>query len=530
MPQRKISSTKKSARGGSASGGKKGVVKKIKKLVMKKPIAKKKVVQSKTTKTKPVAKKKPVSKSVASGKKTVVPKKVEKNVPVKPSAPAKIAAPYNGEKKSKKEKIPQIQPLRGMRDLHPKDAKFWRSVYRASEQMAEAYNFQYMEVPVLEDAKLFTRSIGKGTDVVDKEMYVFGDKDGSEIGLRPEFTAGFARAYITHGMQSDPQPIKVWTSGSLFRHDRPQAGRYREFRQFDCETMGTRDAAVDAELITVAYNFLKDLGLETTVRVNSIGSPEDRANYVIELTAYLRSKRSYLSELSKKRIAKNPLRILDSKDPQDKEVIEEAPQIIDWLSEESKKFFMRVLEYLDHLNIPYILDATLVRGLDYYTDTVFELFRSDTEEGSQTALGGGGRYDRLIEQLGGPQTPAAGFAIGLDRVVLALKDLRNNPKALRHAPKKSPVYFAQLGDQARQHTLRLIEDLRQENIITYHNLGKSSLKSQLEQANEIGVTHTLILGQKEVQDGTIIIRDMESGIQEIIDQGKIVREVMKLLK
>ncbi len=429
----------------------------------------------------------------------------------------------------KKRKKIQLQPLRGMKDVHPRDAKYWRSAYRGAENLAEAYNFHYMEVPVLEDSNLFTRSIGKGTDVVDKEMYVFEDKDGSKVGLRPEFTAGFARAYITHGMHSDPQPIKVWTTGSLFRHDRPQAGRYREFRQFDCETMGIRDAAIDAELISVAYNYLKDLGIDTHVRINSIGSPEDRANYVIELTAYLRSKRSYLSETSKKRIQKNPLRVLDSKEPEDQEIIEDAPQIIDWLSDDSKKFFMRVLEYLDHLEIPYILDSTLVRGLDYYTDTVFEFFRTDEEEGSQSALGGGGRYDLLISKLGGQPTPASGFAIGLDRVVLALKALKENAKATIHAPRKTPIYFAQLGEQARQHALRLIEQLRSDEIIVHHNVGKSSLKSQLEQANELGVTHTLILGQKEVLDGTIIIRDMDSGIQEIIDQGKILREVRKLI-
>lgn len=492
----------------------------------KKTPTKKSMPAKKTLKKKAPAKK-TVRPKTASAKK---PKASAKKISVAKKAPAKKPAAAPTPKKEKKEKPKQSQPLRGMRDLHPKDAKFWRSVYRAAEQMAEAYNFNYMEVPVLEDAELFTRSIGKGTDVVDKEMYVFDDKDGSKIGLRPEFTAGFARAYITNGMQADPQPIKLWTAGSLFRHDRPQAGRYREFRQFDCETIGVRDAAVDAELITVAYNYLQDMGLDTHVRINSIGSPSDRANYIVELTAYLRSKRSYLSELSKKRIAKNPLRVLDSKEPQDQEVIDEAPKIIDWLSEDSKKFFMRVLEYLDHLEIPYILDPTLVRGLDYYTDTVFELYQANGEEKSQGALGGGGRYDLLIEQLGGQPTPASGFALGLDRVVLALKEERNNPKALRHAPKKSPIYFAQLGEQARQRALRLIEDLRKENIITFHNLGKSSLKSQLEQANKQGVSHTLILGQKEVQDGTIIIRDMDSGIQEIVDQGKLVREVGKLLK
>jgi len=509
---------------------------------MRMPTKKKAPAPKKQASKKPVAKKSPVKKkvskkvSVPTKKKAPAPKKQASKKPVVQKIVPKVVVPPVTKKETlrladeKKRKTQQIQPLRGMKDLHPKDAKFWRSAYRGAEQLAEAYNFQYMEVPVLEDANLFVRSIGKGTDVVDKEMYVFGDKDGSSVGLRPEFTAGIARAYITHGMQSDPQPIKVWTCGSLFRHDRPQAGRYREFRQFGCETLGVRDAAIDAELITIGYNYLKDLGIDTHVRINSIGSPEDRANYVIELTAYLRSKRSYLSELSKKRIAKNPLRVLDSKEPQDKEVIEEAPQIIDWLSEDSKKYFMRVLEYLDHVGIPYILDATLVRGLDYYTDTVFEFFRTDTEEGSQNALGGGGRYDRLVEQLGGTPTPASGFGIGLDRVVLALKEIKDNPKAFRHAPKKAPIYFAQLGEQARQQALRLIEELRKEGIITYHNIGKSSLKSQLEQAHKQQVSHALILGQKEVLDGTIIIRDMDSGIQEIIDQAKILKEVGKIVK
>ncbi len=482
-------------------------------------------------KKKSVATKKPVKKTVvknvekkAASKKKYVAKKIDQSQFAKPMTKKEEARIADAKNRKKR----QLQPLRGMKDLHPKDAKFWRSSYRASEQLADAYNFNYIEVPVLEDANLFVRSIGKDTDVIEKEMYIFDDRDGSSIGLRPEFTAGIARAYITHGMHSDPQPIKVWTAGSLFRHDRPQAGRYREFRQFDCETIGVRDAAVDSELIVVAYNYLKDLGIDTHVRINSIGSPEDRANYVVELTAYLRSKRSYLSEMSKKRINKNPLRVLDSKEPEDQEIIEDAPQIIDWLSEDSKKFFMRVLEYLDHMEVPYILDPTLVRGLDYYTDTVFEFFRTDEEEGHQNAVGGGGRYDLLIAQLGGQPTPAAGFAIGLDRVVLALKALKEK-RAMKHAPKKAPLYFAQLGEQARQHALRLIEDLRQEDIIVHHNLGKSSLKAQLEQADKNEVTHTLILGQKEVLDGTIIVRDMDSGIQEIIDQGKLLKQVRKLL-
>ena len=224
-------------------------------------------------------------------------------------------------------------------------------------------------------------------------------------------TASVARSYINHGLQTMPQPVKVWYWVPMFRHDRPQAGRFRQFHQFGCETLGAHSAVVDAELVSVAYNFLRDLGLETTVRINSIGTVSDRENYIVELVGYLRSKRSYLSDESKKRINKNPLRVLDSKQEQDQVVIEEAPQIIDWLSESSKKFFMEVLEYLDEAGVPYVLDSTLVRGLDYYTDTVFELYQDGEEKRSQGALGGGGRYNGLVEQLGGQETPGSGFSI-----------------------------------------------------------------------------------------------------------------------
>lgn len=421
-----------------------------------------------------------------------------------------------------------LQPLRGMKDLLPKDGRYWQRFYRSVVSITNAYNFGYMETPVMEEVSLFVRSIGKGTDVVEKEMYIFEDRDGTKVALRPEHTAGLVRAFITHGMHTLPQPVKVWTYGPTFRHERPQAGRYREFHQFDCETFGARDAVVDAELIVVAYNLLRDVGIPTQVHINSLGSKEDRENYVIELVAYLRSKRAYLSELSKQRINKNPLRVLDSKEPEDQPIIEEAPQIIDWLSEGSKQYFMKVLEYLDELDVPYVLRPTLVRGLDYYTDTVFELYPEGEEATSQGALASGGRYDGLVEQLGGQHTPACGFGLGFERVVNILKK-RGEDAGESGLVDQSPIYFAQLGEQARQRGLKLVETLRREGIFVYHNLGKPSLKAQLEIANRYNVTHTLILGQKEVQDGTIIVRNMESGIQEIIDQKKLVNEVRKLI-
>ncbi|OGH77910.1 MAG: histidine--tRNA ligase [Candidatus Magasanikbacteria bacterium RIFCSPLOWO2_12_FULL_47_9b] len=420
-----------------------------------------------------------------------------------------------------------------MKDIVPKEGGYWRLVSTKAAAIAEAYEFVYAETPIVEQAALFVRSLGKGTDVVEKEMYFFEDHDGNRLCLRPEMTAAFARAYISHGMHSLSQPVKLWNIGPLFRHDRPQAGRYRQFHQFNCESFGVRDPAIDAELVSVAYHFLKDLGIASLVHMNSIGNTEDRGRYVVELTAYLRTKRSYLSELSKKRITKNPLRVLDSKEEQDQPIIEEAPQIVDWLSDESKKHFMQVLEYLDALNIPYALRPTLVRGLDYYTDTVFEIYEAEGETSSEPAqaLGGGGRYDLLVEQLGGQPTPGAGFALGLERVISLVRKQYQKEDGTGGLPEqRSPFFFAHLGEQARQRALPLIEDLRQDGILVHHNVAKPALKSQLELANKLHVSHAVILGHKELQDGTIIIRDMASGIQEIIDQKKLRRELRKILE
>ena len=257
---------------------------------------------------------------------------------------------------------------------------------------------------------------------------------------------------------------------------------------------------------------------------------EDRQNYIIELVGYLRSKRSYLSDLSKKRLTKNPLRILDSKDEQDKEVLQDAPQIIEWLSQDSKDFFMKVLEYLDELHIPYVLQPTLVRGLDYYCDTVYEYYVEGSDHTSQGALGGGGRYDALIEQLGGREsTPASGFGLGLERCVLAMKAAQKEGKKVV-TQEKPTIFFAQLGEMARRKALRIFEELRRDGVYVMSTLSKGSLRAQLELADSMKVTHTAILGQKEVQDKTIIIRDMATGMQEIIDQKTLTKHLQNILK
>lgn len=411
--------------------------------------------------------------------------------------------------------------VRGMHDVLPKDEKYWKPLYRAADSLADYFQFGRIETPIVEEASLFVRSLGRGTDVVDKEMYVFEDRDGTRVCLRPEATASVTRAYIMHGLWNTPQPVKLWYWGPMFRHDRPQAGRYREFFQVGYETLGTKDPAVDAELILVAYNFYQEIGLPVEIRINSIGTTAERERYVSELVGYYRSKRSYLCEDCRNRLTKNPLRLLDCKQEQCRPVKDEAPQILDWLEEESKNYFMKVLEYLDEVGVPYVLAPHLVRGLDYYTHTVFEIYPTTLgEEGSQSALGGGGRYDGLIEEMGGKPTPAAGLALGIERSAAALKQHLDATGGRAPGPTYH-LYFAQLGEEARRRALKIINEIRSSGLRIAFNFFKNSLKTQLEAANSLKVPYVLILGQKEVQDKTIIIRDMESGVQEIVDHKKI---------
>ncbi len=443
------------------------------------------------------------------------------------AAPA--AAP---EKTNKKTYV----PLRGMHDILPKEERYWKALYANAQKLAEYFQFNRIQTPVLEEASLFVRSVGKGTDIVDKEMYIFEDRDGTRVALRPEGTAGVVRAYNSNGMWNMPQPVKVWYMESMFRHERPQAGRYREHTQIGFETLGAKDPAIDAELILTAYNFYHDFGIPVEVHVNSLGMPEERERYTTELVSYYRSKRSYLCENCRVRLTKNPLRLLDCKEEQCQPVKDGAPQLIDWLEEDSKNFFMKVLEYLDEVGVPYILTPTLVRGFDYYTHTVFEIYPAFGNEpevvaegavetkpvvSQQSAIGAGGRYDLLVEELGGKPTPAAGFGVGIERAVYTIKQYAERSGINLVPDEKHQVFFAQLGDDARRRALRIINELRQSNVKVAFNFFKNALKTQLELANNLRVPYVLILGQKEVQDKTIIIRDMESGEQEIVDQKKL---------
>ncbi|MEK7637387.1 MAG: histidine--tRNA ligase [Patescibacteria group bacterium] len=421
----------------------------------------------------------------------------------------------------------ELQPpqlLRGMKDILPVDQPYWWWLFDTTRHLADCYGFERIETPVLEATSLFTRSVGEGTDIVGKEMYTFADNSGDHVSLRPEGTAGVARAFIEHGMLNLPQPVKLWYFSPFFRHDRPQAGRYRQFWQFGFEIFGGQSAILEAQLIMMVRAIYQSVGLETTLQVNSIGDQATRAQYAKTLQGYLKTKKSELNEEQRLTLQKNPLRLLDSKDPPVQELLADAPQILDALDPDSQQHFQGVLGYLDELDVPFVLNPRLVRGLDYYNRTVFEFWAADDEAG-QVSLGGGGRYDTLIEKLGGRPTPALGFAGGIERIILKLKEKQIPPR-----PSATPeIFVAQLGDPARRKMLKLFEQLRIQGIRVAESMTKDGIKQQLEVANRLGAHYTLIVGQKEMMDDTILIRDMENGIQEVVPFAKVESEIKKRL-
>jgi len=322
-----------------------------------------------------------------------------------------------------------------------------------------------------------------------------------------------------------PQPIKVWYFGPMFRHDRPQSGRYRQFYQFGFEILGEAGSVADAFVILAAYNFYQEMGVSVSLQLNSLGCPTCREHYKEELAGYYKGHKNKLCENCKRRLVKNPLRLLDCKEEGCVSIKEGAPQMLDFLCDPCRSHFMGLLEYLDELNIPYFLNHNLVRGLDYYNRTVFEVYSVNENDGSQTALGGGGRYDYLAETLGGRPTPACGFAHGVERAITKIKE------AGRMVPEvpKSDIFVAQLGEQARRKAFTLFEKLRHAGLKVAEAFCRGSLRAQLEIANKMGARYALIVGQKEMRDGSVIIRDMESGVQETIDFNKAAQEMQKKL-
>ena len=419
-----------------------------------------------------------------------------------------------------------LQSIRGMRDILPEDQPYWEQVRRVTERLARDYGYLRIDTPLVEFTNLFARGVGEGTDIVEKEMYSFVTKGNDKVSLRPEITAGIARAYIQHGMNVWPKPIKLFSTGPAYRYERPQEGRYREFFQVNFDVFGEQDAILDAQVIQVATRVVQCLGIKSVqIQVNSIGCQSCRKEYRELLVSYLESKKQKLCQDCKRRMETNPLRVLDCKEDKCSQVAVLAPQSVDHLCEDCRVHFKNLLEYLDELELPYVINPQLVRGLDYYSKTVFEIW-SGEEEGRKSALGGGGRYDGLIKMLGGEATPAIGFGLGMERLIAEMKRVQAKPFRVA----KPRVYLAQLGELAKKKSLKLFSEMEKCGILAAESFNRGSLKSQLRVADKLGVEFTLILGQKEALDGTVIIKNMVSGVQETVTMDKVVDMIKKKLK
>lgn len=395
-----------------------------------------------------------------------------------------------------------IQAIRGMNDILPSETIIWQSVEATFRRVLHSYGYQEIRFPIVEKTELFKRSIGEATDIVEKEMYTFLDRNNDSLTLRPEGTACCVRAGIEHGLLYN-QVQRLWYLGPYFRHERPQKGRYRQFFQCGAEFFGIESADADAELILLSAKILEQLGLKpyVTLELNSLGSVASRASYRAELVKYLSQHQDQLDEDSKRRLVTNPLRIFDSKNTTVQEVLQNAPKLADYLDEESKAHFTQLQNYLTHAGIKFKLNPGLVRGLDYYTKTVFEWVT--TELGSQGTVCSGGRYDGLVEQLGGKATPALGFGIGIDRIVLLVQEIEKNQPT--YAP---DIYFISSNEDSFQCALKLADQLRDAvpSLRVLLHCGGGNLKNQFKKADKSGAALALIVGEQELQSDSVAIK------------------------
>lgn len=429
--------------------------------------------------------------------------------------------------KPRKPKVPKIkiQAPRGTHDILPEEQKYWDKIYFIVSQVLSSYGFKRIDIPVFEDARLYLRGTGQTTDIVQKEMYTFKKGDNELYALRPEFTPGIVRAYIEHGMKNLPQPVKLYTTGMLFRHDKPQAGRFRQFHQINWEILGDESAVSDVRIIQVFISILKKLNLKRyALYVNSIGCSICVPKYRKALINYYRQNLKGVCSDCQRRYKENPLRMLDCKNEKCRKLIVKAPQILDYLCDDCHKHFKEVLEFLDDLEIPYQLNPQLVRGIDYYTRTVFE-FYEENKESSQGALMGGGRYDNLVEMFKGKPTPGVGAAAGIERLINVIK--KQDVKLIEK--EKPKVFLIQLGDMGKKKCLKLFEEFQNKGIKIGEAFSKPSLKSQLKVADKEGVEWALIMGQREALEDMIIIKDMKTGAQETIRLDKTINEIKKRL-
>jgi len=416
-----------------------------------------------------------------------------------------------------------IKGIKGVKDLLPEETPRWRLIEETARRWAGRYGFHEIRIPIFEATTLFARSIGASTDIVEKEMYTFPDRDGTSLTLRPEGTAGTVRAYIEHNRAAIPVPQKYFYFGPMFRHERPQAGRLRQFHQFGVESIGMADPRADVEVIALLWRILSDLNLPSlTLEINNLGYTADRDSYRPHLVSYLKQQESGLCANCRHRIDANPLRVLDCKVPECRTITETAPRLGDSLSEAARSYFTQVLTGLDTIKIPYSLNHRLVRGLDYYNLTTFEV--TATNLGAQNAVGAGGRYDGLVETLGGPPTPAVGFAIGLERMSMLLPE-----SATGGAQEDLAIYVAGFGNQGTVAGLTALEELRLAGLRAVSDFRSTTLKAHLRQADRLASRFTLIIGDNEVVKGSAVLRDMKTKVQYDVNLSTVSPQIQSLL-
>ena len=407
-----------------------------------------------------------------------------------------------------------IKAVRGTKDIIGEEAKKYTYISNVAQKMFENYGYNFVKTPIFEETELFKRGIGEATDVVEKEMYTFKDRGDRSITLRPENTASLVRCYLENAIYAKEEISRFYYNGSMFRYERPQAGRQREFNQIGLEVFGEKSPKVDAEVIAIGYKFLEKLGItDLEVKINSVGSNASRTVYREKLVEHFKSHLDDMCDDCKDRINRNPLRLLDCKVDKDKDFYKSAPNIIDFLFEDERKHYEDVKKYLDVFGIKYTEDPTLVRGLDYYSSTVFEIVTNKL--GSQGTVLGGGRYDNLLKELGDKDIPAVGFATGVERIMMLLGE---------DYPKNNPdIYIAWLGENTSETVIKIAEDLRENNIKVYIDYSEKGMKSHMKKADKLSVRYCIILGEDELNKGIVLLKDFstreqkEVKIQEIIN-------------
>ncbi len=413
-----------------------------------------------------------------------------------------------------------IQSIKGTKDILPNQSHGWQALKVIIRSTMNNYGYKEIRTPAFERTELFSRGVGEETDIVSKEMYSWTDQGGEKLTLKPDLTAPVVRAFIQHNLRERSPINKLYYIDALFRRERPQKGRYRQFHQFGIEAFGSENPEIDAEVIAVALAVLNNLGLEgLTLKLNSIGSPECRSLYRKTIRSYLKPYLNDLSEISQRRFDKNPLRILDTKIPHEIEILNDIPNVSDSWTPEDKAHFEELKSLLDAMDIQYSLAPRLVRGLDYYTRTTFEITSSAL--GAQDALCGGGRYDGLVKTLGGKATPGIGFAAGMERILLAMGNFDSNIN-------NTQLYIVGLGDTVRPVVVKLAEDLRQNNIRTNFDSLRRSLKAQMREANKAGARYAILIGDQELESGEAELKDLSTGDQEKIALDKLVDHINSL--